>query len=406
MTHPDFDAIVVGARVAGASTAMLLARQGYRVLLVDRARLPSEIAHGHFVHRHGPRRLHNWGLLEPVLASNCPPITTLVTDLGDFVLHASDLADDDGVPLGVGPRRAVFDKILLDAAMAAGVEVRDEFAVDGVASDGGRVCGIRGRSARGGAATTIHARLTIGADGRHSGIARAVSAPMYEQVPTLACWYFSYFSGVPAYGLEIYRKQRRAIFVHPTNDDLTAVFTGTPIEEFPTIRSDPERYFMETLQLAPALFERVNGGRRVERFYGAADVPNFLRRAHGPGWALVGDAGVHKDPLLALGCCDALRDAELLANAVNEGLSGARPLDAALADFEVRRNAATLPDYYENIQAARLEDFPPEILAIRAAIRDNPAEVRAFTLASRGLAERETFFNPDNLARVLGRAAA
>src|SRR4051812_8980617 len=122
-SHSDFDAIVVGARVAGASTAMLLARQGHRVLLVDRARLPSEIAHGHFIHRHGPRRLHDWGLLEPVLASNCPPITTLVTDLGDYVLHAPNLVDDDdGVPLGVGPRRVVLDQILLDAAIAAGVE--------------------------------------------------------------------------------------------------------------------------------------------------------------------------------------------------------------------------------------------------------------------------------------------
>ena len=180
-----------------------------------------------------------------------------MTDLGDFVLHAPDLFDD-GVPYGYGPRRAVLDKILLDAASAAGVEVRDEFAVDDVVSDGGRVSGIRGRSARGSSPTTIRARLTIGADGRHSGIARGGERAMYEHVPTLACWYFTYFSDVPAYGLEIYRKQRRAIFVHPTNDDLTAVFVGSPIEEFPTIRSDPERSFMDTLALAPELFERVD----------------------------------------------------------------------------------------------------------------------------------------------------
>src|SRR6478736_2725664 len=116
MSHPDFDAIVVGARVAGASTAMLLARRGHRVLLVDRARLPSDIAHGHFVHRHGPRRLRDWGLLDKVEASGCPPVSTIVTDFGDFVLHAPDLFDD-GVPFGYGPRRAVLDKILLDAAI-------------------------------------------------------------------------------------------------------------------------------------------------------------------------------------------------------------------------------------------------------------------------------------------------
>src|SRR4051794_34532418 len=113
MTHLDFDAIVVGARVAGASTAMLLARLGHRVLLFDRARLPSEIAHGHFFHRHRPPRLRDWGLLDAVEASGCPPVTTLVTDLGDFVMHAPGLTDD-GLPLGYGPRRRVLDKILLE----------------------------------------------------------------------------------------------------------------------------------------------------------------------------------------------------------------------------------------------------------------------------------------------------
>jgi flavin-dependent dehydrogenase len=385
MTRPEFDAIVVGARVAGASTALLLARQGHRVLLVDRARLPSEIAHGHFVHRHGPRRLHDWGLLDAIAQSGCPAVSTIVTDFGDFALEASDMWID-GLPWGYGPRRGVLDRILLDAAVACGAELRDEFAVEDLVVNGGRVTGIRGRAAHGGSTVTLRARLTIGADGRHSRVARAVKAPMYEQVPTLACWYFSYFADVPTRGLEVYRKQRRGIFVHPTNDGLTAIFVGSPIAEFPAIRSDPERSFLRSLDIAPDLAERVRGGRRVERFYGCADMPNFLRRPYGPGWALVGDAGCHKDPLLALGCCDALRDAELLAEAADEGLSGARHLDDALASYESRRNTATLPDYYDNVQAARLEDVSAEVFAARAAVRGDQAKTRQLMLVSRRMA--------------------
>ena len=121
--------------------------------------------------------------------------------------------------------------------------------------------------------------------------------------------------------------------------------------------------------LVPALAARLESGRREERLYGAADLPNFLRRPYGPGWALVGDAGCHKDPFMALGICDALRDAELLAEAAGEGLSGERPLEAALAGYARRRDEATLPEYRENLRRARLGPPPPELARIRAAVR-------------------------------------
>jgi hypothetical protein len=119
----------------------------------------------------------------------------------------------------------------------------------------------------------------------------------------------------------------------------------------------------------PALSERVRSGWRAECFYGTADVPNFLRTPHGPGWALVGDAACHKDPYMALGICDSLRDAELLAEAIDEGLSGRRPLDEALADYERWRNEATLAEYKQNLQLARLLPPPVELMQLRAALR-------------------------------------
>jgi flavin-dependent dehydrogenase len=396
----DYDVVVVGARVAGASTALLLARAGHRVLLVDRARLPSEIAQGHFVYRHAPRRLQRFGLLERLAASGSPPVTTLVMSVGDAPLEAHDLSVD-GVPWGIGPRRGVLDRILLEAAVDAGAEVMDEIAIDDVLAENGRVTGVRGVSARTGRPLRVRARLTVGADGRHSRIAQAVGAPVYEQVAPLTCWYFSYWSGVPMDRIELHLMHRRASFVFPTNDDLTAVFIAFPIEEFVRIRVRPEFAMLAALDQVPELGEHVRNGRREERMYGTADVPNFVRKAAGPGWALAGDAVCHKDPMLALGVSHALQDAELLAQAVDIGLSGEMDLDDALASYEVRRNAASLPDYRENLQWARLEPPAPEVLALRAALRGRPDDARLFALANFDALPREAFFNPENLERIM-----
>jgi len=365
------DVIIVGARCAGSSLAMLLARQGVRVLLVDRASFPSDIPHGHFIHRHGPRRLRDWGLLERV-ACHTPAIDRMILDVGDFPLLAPNLVED-GVAWGYGPRRSTFDYILMNAAADSGAEVRPAFNVFEYIIENGTVVGIHGRT-QGGSTVLERAPLVIGADGRHSGLARAVNAPIYNQVPPILLYYFSYWSGVATEPFELYVRnaQRRVIFSFKTENDLYAVFVGAPMEELETFRRDIEAAFMQSLDLIPDFAARLRAGRREERFYGCADLPNFYRKPYGSGWALVGDAGVHKDPFLALGICDAMRDAELLANAVREGLGDSRPLAEALADFERRRNDASAKDYQENIVSARFTPLPPEALAARAAARHDP----------------------------------
>jgi flavin-dependent dehydrogenase len=398
-----YDVIVVGARCGGAPTAMLLARKGYKVLLVDRATFPSSIPHGHFIHNHGPRRLHRWGLLERIVATGCPPVSTATIDLGDFPLIGEDLIVDD-VAYGYAPRRAVLDQILVSAAVEAGAEPREGFGVDEFVGDGDRIVGIRGHDVRSGAVATEHATVTVGADGRHSRLARAVKAPAYEATPPLACWYFSYWSGVPSNGLEIYVRPQRIIFAFPTNDDLFAIFIGWPIAEFPAVRADTAGQFRAAIALVPPLAERVLSARRAERFYGTADVPNFLRKPYGPGWALVGDAGCHKDPVRALGVCDALRDAELLADALDTGLAGRAPLEVALATYERERNEATLPDYRQNLAAASLLAPPPEVLHLRAGLRDDPLATRDFFLARAGMIPPEQFFNQQKVERLMDRA--
>lgn len=396
------DVIVIGARCAGAPTAMLLARKGYKVLLVDRATFPSDVPHGHFIHRHGPRRLARWGLLDRIVATNCPATTTSIMDLGDFPLVGTGLVVD-GVALGYGPRRSVLDKVLADAAVEAGAELRLGFTVDGFITDGDRITGIRGRAARGGGPVTESASIVVGADGRRSRLARFTGAPEYETFPSVTCWYFSYWSGMPDQGIEIYMRRDKAVLTFPTNDSLVGVFVGWPIDRFTAVRADIERHFMAAVDEMPALSARVRAGRREEPFKGTTDVPNFFRKPYGPGWALVGDAGCHKDPILALGMCDALRDVEFLASALDEGLSHVRPFADALQQYERLRNDAAMADFRENLHMARFQPVPDETYRLRAALRENPEATRQFFLARQGTIPREAFFNPENLQRLLGQ---
>jgi len=399
------DAIVIGARCAGAATAMLLARHGHRVLLLDRGVIPSDVHQGHFIHRQGPKRLADWGLLDRVVATNCPPLTTHLTDFGDFPLTGRDIRVGN-VAWGYAPRRRQLDQVLVEAAIEAGVEFRPNFLVENCLWDGDQVKGIRGRDQRQGIRSTEKALITIGADGRNSTVARAVGAPSYEEVPTLTCWYFSYWSGVPTEGFEWYVRKNRVIFSFLTNDNLFAIFIGWPIDEFGSVKADIEGQFMRVVDQIPGFAERVRSGRREERFYGAADLPNFLRRPFGPGWALVGDAGCHKDPMMALGICDAFRDADFLAAAIHEGLAGQSPLDEALGGYERRRNETTMGEYRANIAAARFPPISAELLQLRLALRGNQEDTNRFVMTLEGWISQEEFFNPDNLQQMSAKAGS
>jgi flavin-dependent dehydrogenase len=309
----------------------------------------------------------------------------------------------DGVAGTYAPRRTVLDKILLDAAARSGAEVREGFRVDEVVSERGRVVGIRGRDRRG-ASVSERGRIVVGADGMRSLVARAVAAPTYNSVPPLTCAYYSYWSGVPVQEAEVYVREGRAIFAFPTTDELTLVFVEWPIDEFQHVRCDLAASFMEAVALAPHLADRMADGTREERIVGTAALPNFFRTAYGPGWALVGDAGYHKDPYLAQGMNDAFRDATLLAEALDDGLSGRRPLDAALADYARRRDDAAMPAYELNLGFATLAPPDPAMEQLIAALATNQDAANRFTGALLGVVPVADFFEPQNLEAILDEA--
>jgi flavin-dependent dehydrogenase len=398
-----YDAIVVGARCAGSPTAMLLARKGYRVLLLDKAGFPSDTLSTHYIHQSGGARLERWGLLGKVVESNCPPVRQQLFDVGPFALVGAPPAAD-GVADGYAPRRSVLDQILVDAAVAAGAELRQHFSVQELLTDGERVTGIRGRAV-GGATVTEEAGIVIGADGLRSLVARSVQAPTYQVRPALTCAYYTYWSDVPVAGVELYPRPDRMIIAGPTNDGQTLTIIYWPNAAFHEVRGDIEGNFLKALDLVPGLAERVRNGRRSERFHGTADLPFFFRKPYGPGWALVGDAGYHKDPITAEGITDAFRDAELLAEAIDAGLSGQRPLDQALAGYEQRRNEQALPIYEFTHQLAALQPPPPEMQQLFAALRGNQEQTDRFFGTIAGTVPISEFFAPENIGRIMGAAA-
>jgi 2-polyprenyl-6-methoxyphenol hydroxylase-like FAD-dependent oxidoreductase len=401
MTHNSYDAIVVGARCAGSPTAMVLARKGYRVLLVDRATFPSDTVSTHLVHPPGIASLREWGLLDRVTATGCPPIDTYAFDFGAFTVSGAPGTAE--TPVAYGPRRTVLDQILVEAAVAAGAEVRERFTVDELVFTDGVANGVRGRAA-GGERVTEHARAVIGADGRHSLVAKAVRPEQYHEKPQLLCGYYAYWSGLPVNGrFEVYMRPGRAFAAWPTNDHLTVVIGAWPIAELAANRHDIEGNFRTMLELAPEFADRVRAATRVTRYVGTA-VPNYFRKPYGPGWALVGDAGYNRDFITGQGIHDAFRDAELCATALDEAWRGLRTYDEAMGAYHSARDARVLPMYDMTTQLATLEPPPPDLQRLLAATAGNQAAMDGFAQVNAGVLGPAEFFSEANAGHILAAA--
>ena len=397
----EYDAIVVGARCAGSPVAMLLARRGYKVLVVDRATFPSDTVSTHLIHAKGVAALQRWGLLDAVTATGCPPIEQYSFDFG-LITIAGHPRSVDGVA-ACAPRRIVLDKILVDAAAGAGAEVREGFTVEEVVLEDGAVVGIRGRG-EGGSSVTERARIVIGADGRNSHVVKAVHPQQYHEKPMLQWGCYTYWSGLPVDGMEVVIRPERGWAAIPTNDDLTMLVMGWPYAEATAFKADVEGNYLKTLELAPQVAERVQAATRVERFTGGS-VANFFRKPFGAGWALVGDAGYNKDPITAQGISDAFHDAERCASALDEVFAGGRSFDDAMSEYQRVRDTHALPIYEFTTQMATLEPPPPELQQLLGAVHGNADAMDAFVSVIAGSVSPLDFFAPEHVGRIMAAAA-
>jgi 2-polyprenyl-6-methoxyphenol hydroxylase-like FAD-dependent oxidoreductase len=399
------DVLIVGARCAGAALALGLARAGLKVRIIDRARFPSDTMSGHYIHPAGVAALRRLGLYERLVATGAPAQRRITVDFGPVALSGTPAPAPDGTTEAFAPRRHVFDTMLAAAAVEAGAELWEGTSLIAPLVEDGRVTGAR-VARPGGGEETIRARLVVGADGKRSRLARAVGAEAYSVSPATACTYYAYWSGFAAGETRLFVRPGRFLVVAPTNDGMTFLAVAWPHSAFHAVRADIAGAYRAAAAEVPWIAERLAGARQEERFVGTGDLDGFLRVPHGPGWALVGDAGYHKDPITAQGMTDALLHAEMLAEAVVAGLSGAMPLDAALEGYRRRRDELAGPMYALTCDLARLAPPTPEMAGLVTALAGNPEETRRFLGIMAGTVAIPEFFAPGNLARIVGPARA
>ncbi len=396
-----YDAIIIGARCGGAPLAMLLARAGHKVLLVDRMSFGSDIMSTHYVKRTGASFLHKWGLLDALREAGTPAIRDLNFNIDD--VHLSGTAPGSGgVETDFTPRRFYLDKILADAALQAGAEGREHFSVSELLWEDGRVVGIRGRE-RGGQEVTERARIVIGADGVRSFVAEAVGADTYIDAGVHTCGHYAYFSGMrerdDAASLYVNTQARRFYITFPTNDGLDMVFLFWPTAMAAEVRADLDRAFKDSLKLVPELEGRVAGATRETRITGTHILPNFFRRAHGHGWALVGDAALHRDPITAQGITNAFTHADILGAEIDAALSGQKTLDQALTDYDRRQFEVLKTMFDYTVHLAMLQPLPEQVAAMLPAVQNDAAMTSSFIGAFMGSVPLDAVFPPELLAR-------
>jgi 2-polyprenyl-6-methoxyphenol hydroxylase-like FAD-dependent oxidoreductase len=380
--HRRHDVIVVGARAAGSATALLLARMGHDVVVLERAQFPSDTLSTHSISRSGVVQLSRWGLLDRVLASGTPAIRQVTFHVGGESV-TRPIKQHAGVDALVAPRRRVLDTIVADAAQASAAAVRFGVTVTGLRHQGGRVVGVTARDAAG-APLELDARFVIGADGLRSRVARSVGASIDVAGHSDGATHYAYYAGPAWQGHEFFVADGSLAGVFPTNDGEACIWVCGPAHHAAGIRRRAASLagaFDEMLgEAAPALAARLRAARRTSPVRGTGRLLNQVRQAFGPGWALVGDAGYHRDAVTGHGISDAFRDAELLAVALDGALRGELYETAALAGYQRHRDEAIREIF--GITCA-LAHYPPvaEFVALQKRL-SRAIEAEAASLAA------------------------
>ncbi len=352
-----YDAIIVGARCAGSPLAMHLARQGHKVLVVDRATFPSDTLSTHYITPDGVVRLQAWGLYDRIVATGVP--VTHGVQRTSIALGVTIPPDPADAP-AICPRRTVLDQIFVEAAREAGAEVREGVLVESLIVEDGVVVGIRAR--KGDERIEERAKVVVGADGRDSFVARQVNPETYNEVEGTTGGYYGYYRNFEGTETNLVLGGGHALFVFRTNDGEACIGVEMTADRFAEFRKDIEGGTRRALALVPSIAERYDRAELTGKLMGFAPHKSFYRKPYGPGWALVGDAGYFRDPLLGQGINDALRDADGLAAALHQVLAGEAEWEPALSEYQRQRDEATAGVYQLTALLTSNLDPSPEIL--------------------------------------------
>jgi flavin-dependent dehydrogenase len=407
-----YDAIIVGARVAGATTALLLAERGYSVLLLDRDRFPSPVISTHVFFTDSLDVFERIGGVDEVLAIDAPRLTRM-----RFPYVEADFPEVNGRNFALCIRRDTLDIIPLRACEThPNIEVHTETRVTGLEWGDGRVVGVRYRARGEDQEQTARGRITIGADSRHSLVAREVGAESYDEVPPLFAWYYGYFRDVPlddppsvfAARTEFpqIEAEYAAAFVFPCDDNLTLVGFGVQRDRFDAFREDHRANYFAGLRTLPQVMERLGDAELEGPIVGTGDLPNFLRVPFGPGWALVGDSGCHKDPHTIQGMGDATRSAMMLAEELHAWWSGEKSEEDAGRDYHQGRDHDLRPMY--DFTTNRLQGQVDEKVweAFGELTWSNPDLARARVAATAHAIHPGDVYSPEAVIRIVQESGA
>lgn len=364
----DYDVVVVGGRVAGAATGMLLARRGHRVLIVERSAMPSDTVSTHAILRSGVLQLTRWGLIDRVIGAGTPPVRDITLGFGDDRISFR-VRPEFGIDTLYAPRRYLLDDILGRAAREAGAEFLDHTTVASLITENGVVRGVRIRSDR--QTSEVRARWVVGADGHSSRVAEQAGGVWRRRHPATNTVHYAYFDGIDADRFWFQFTPGINAGLIPTNDGQCLVFAGRPARLRSRFTADPDREFSRLIgQAGEDLAEVVSRGTRSGKFRGTSGLSGFIRQAWGPGWALVGDAGYTKDPISAHGISDALRDAELCARGLDGALANPRETAVYLSTYEALRDSLSARIYEESRQLALFQWTAEEASARMRIVSD------------------------------------
>ena len=402
------DVLIVGARCAGAPLAMLLARKGYSVTAYDRCSFPSDAISTHLIWPPGVAALHRWSIWEAVHAAGPAICHSSFASFPDGDLRGP-LHAVDGIDYAISLRRIKLDAVLVGAARAAGAEIRERTVVDGLIVEHGLVVGVRGHAVGSKSHFEDRATIVIGADGKDSFVGRAVHAAKYNEVPSLTASYYTYVidDATDRDTIELYRRPPREYLFYPADDGLTMVNLVIGSALIPEFRKNVKANFFKAFDEYPSLGGRLRRAKHVGPIRGASELPNYYRQSYGPGWALVGDAGYHRDPIRAQGIHDAFLDAEDLSTAISSGLEGTEPMDVALRTHQQHRDDRTRNPYDLAVKAAEFAvpdaNWNADFFDL---IKDNPALIAEFRGLIPGSMRPEVLFDPEHLRSAIEGATS
>jgi flavin-dependent dehydrogenase len=337
---------------------------------------------------------------DEVLAIGSPVFTSLIMDAGFARLTGAPPPATDGTDIMTAPRRIRLDKVLVDAAVSAGAELRENCIVQEILMQDGRVTGIRCQQ-KGGVSVIEKAKIVIGADGKHSILANAVKAEEYHKRPALSFWYYTYWSDFPSDDFTLYARPGMAMGTIPTNDNQVLIGVSWAAARFHEFRKDIEGNYRKSLGHIPGFLDMLDEAYQDERFKAMADLPGFFRRSYGPGWALIGDAAYHKDPVTAQGIFNAFESAANVAAAIDHGFSGRGNLEELLARNEKQRDEERMAMYEFTCEWASLADMSPEQEALLIALQGNQLQTNRFMGTFAGTYPIHSFFAPENIEQIM-----